>query len=802
LQAETKTTRRYSDQDILTRQARASLPRITSNNHRSTASDPFYTPTTHPSFSDYVSTPPFLPWGATMEAPRLYPRPSSSASSQSSFESRHKSPLSISSSVSYDSTSTRSSVGSSYSDSSMGSKLVTMRAAVPPSEFGGRRPSLVEPMAPSVTRFGAGGQGKQQTTLIIPQRMARGPPSPTHAAIYTPRTRGEGFKKLPEEILLVILGELRKTHLEVGSLSCATCYMRDLVNIGSSNKKWWNAARHILYEDIQLNGCDFILHTKKKYKIKYGTRLTLLRRTLRARPDLAKHVKSLKVPSMPNAAKSMKEQDEYVDLVASLIMACPNLERLPGFYPAYNHTFSRLRHALSTRSQLKEAIWIINPSSFQRQRRYNVTDDEQVITPMFAPTLLLPEQCIDFLTYHSNWPHLKTLFLHCNPGGMIDSLLFADICNRLPSLENLNISGFPAPAFNDLTLTNLPPLNSLRLDNLPGVTTNGLSAYASLPNSRNLKSLSLVSIPLLSLPVLPRVFSHLQKLTHFTLSQTPSPSLPIKTDIFLHPYLASASLKFLHWEISNPDDDNATEILAKSILHSGFPALRTIRAPTDFDGTLQKLCKPRERIELPGDRYRNLGQPGQLGMLSSQSMPALSSPTHSTFSLSHNRSDSVGSMFIKSPPRSASSLNMVQGRSDDSHDAREKGTSLVMARQVAQRRIDAAVAQPKFHIIVWNAAGEFVERQTVGGYLGTIQSKIFYSLRPDIDGTDESIVTVDGIGGLLDGGEETNVRDGCTGSWNMHIAVQGKSGKSGSGKEKWWHSERGRWRELALEKFF
>lgn len=742
-----------------------------------------------------------------MEVPRLYPRPVSTASSRSSFESRNKSPLSISASIDYDYQSSRTSFESSHSTQSLKADLKTSTVPVPPGAFPGRRSSLVElePVVPSHNRYGAGGNGRQrkQTTLIIPQRMARGPPSPTKVAQFPTKTFGEGFRKLPEEILLVILVELKKSHLDVGSLSCTTCCMRDLVNIGLSCRKWWNAARCILYEDIQLTGCDSTIHTKKKYKIKYGTRLILLRRTLRARPDLAAYVKSLKVPSLPDAAKDKKAHEEYFDLVASLIMACPNLERFPGFYPAYNHTFSRLVHALSTRTKLKEAVWIINPSPFQRQRRYNLTDDAQFLTPIIAPGFLLPEQCIDFLTYHSNWTYLKTLFLHCNPGGTIDSLLFTDICNRLPALENLHVSAFPAPAFNDSTLVSLPPLKSLRLDSLSGITANGLSNYACLSSSEGLETLSLVSLPLLSLPVLARLFSHLGNLTHFTLSQSPPPGLPIGTDIYLYPYLASSSLEYLHWEITNPGDDRATDILAKSIFYAGFPALRTIRAPTDFDGVLQNLCRPREKIELSGDRYRNMGLQGHSGMPMSQSLPNIPSPTRSTFSLSHGRSESINSAFVKSPTRSTFSLNTDHARSDDGlQNSREKGMSLVMARRMAQNRIDAAISQPKYHIIIWDEEGRFIERHTVGGYMGLIQSKIFYSLKPDIDGTDEAVVTVDGIGGLLDGGEETNVRDGCTGSWNLHIATQGKTGKSGSGKEKWWHTERGRWKDLPLEKFF
>jgi hypothetical protein len=740
-----------------------------------------------------------------MERPQLYPRPISPASSRSSFESRHKSPLSISSTV--DSESSRTSVDSAYSNTDSTNAFLVSQRPVPLGAFKDGRRSFVEPIIP-MRRYGAGGDGRQQghTTLMTPQRLSSFPRSSEKQDFgvrYTARKPGECFKKLPEEILLVILGELKKSHLEVGSLSCATCWMRDLISLGLSCRKWWSAARFMLYEDIQLNGNDSALQVKKRFKgIKYGIRLKLLRRTLRSRPDLAAYVKSLKVPATPNGATGKKEQEEYMDLIASIIMACPNLERLPGFYPAYNHTFSRFVHALSTRQNLKDAVWVINPSPFQRQHRYTFSKDAQFITPVMAPGHLLPEQCIEFLTYHSNWSHLQTLILQCNPGGTIDSLLFADICNRVPSLENLHISSFPAPAFNDMTLASLPPLKSLRLDNLSGITADGLSTYSCLPNSDTLTSLSLISLPLLSLPALARVFSHLPSLTHFTISQAPSPELPIGTNIYLHPYLACPKLQFLHWEITNPDDDKATDILAKSIFYSGFPSLRTIRAPTDFDGSLQQLCKPRERIELPGDRYRNIGMSG---IHTSHSLSKMPSPTRSTFSDSHGRNGSINSSFINSPTRSTFSLNVDRVSSPSSQpDSRERGMSLLSARRMAQQRIDAAHNIPKFHIILWDENGQFVERITVGGFIGQIQSKIFYTLRPDVDGMDEAVVTVDGVGGLLDGGEELNVRDGCTGSWNLQMeSAVGKGGKSnGSGKERWWHTERGRWREVRLEKFF
>ena len=236
-----------------------------------------------------------------MESARSFPRPmspASSATSRASFESRHKSPLSISSSVDYESS--RTSEESSLSDAKLNNEFLASRPSIPPTAFPGKR--FAEPIVPAYARYGAGGEGRQQqvrTTLLTPQRVGKlgsvSPTSPTFEWKHTKRTPGEGFKNLPEEILLVVLAALKKSHLEVGSLSCATCWMRDLTNVSLSSRKWWGAARCLLYEDIQLNGTDSVLHTKKKFKIKYGTRLKLLRRTLRARPDLAEFVKSLKV---------------------------------------------------------------------------------------------------------------------------------------------------------------------------------------------------------------------------------------------------------------------------------------------------------------------------------------------------------------------------------------------------------------------------------------------------------------------------------------------------------------------------
>lgn len=700
-----------------------------------------------------------------------------SAGSASTFDSRPRSPLSTSSSI--------DDISSIVSDISSVSNN-SYNKSVSRSSYQGPTRSQTDPNYPRYS-FEPRPLVQMQTAFLETPSLGQEPTSWTK--ILSQPSQGEGFLKLPEEILLVILRELKKSHLKAGSSSCATCWMRDLHSLGLSNKKWWSAARVILYEDIQLVGSDSTLHTKKKYKSKYGSRLKLLRRTLRSQPELAKYVKSLKVPSIPESAKTKPEQEEYLDLVASVIMACPNLERLPGLYQPYDHEFTRFFHALGTRSKLVEKVWIIEPSPIRRL--YNAS--EKAENPVIVPGALRPEQYMNFLGLHSNWPHLQTLVLHCTPGGMIDSLLFTEIFQLLPSLQDLYISNFPRTSFNDDNLISLPTLKNLRLDSLPGVTSNGLSAYASLPTSANITSLSLISLPLRSLAILARIFARLKKLKSFSLSQSCSPMLNDQNDIFLHPYLASSTLEHLHWEITNPDDNKASEILAKSISFSGFPCLRSLRAPTDFDGLLQKLCKPTLKIELPGDKYRNMGQsntPSRASTLPAATPVMTPSNRQSIFSRQSERRDSV----MTGKYSNSSSVSLPHEPTIDGSGGHEM-MSLLNARQAAQLRIDNATI-PQFDIIIWDDEGQFVERFKLGTFIGKVESKVEYNLKPDIEGSDESIMS---IGTLLEKGVELRSNDGCTGSWNIDIDSRSKDRKK---RDWWWHTERERWREIKLATFF
>lgn len=451
--------------------------------------------------------------------------------------------------------------------------------------------------------------------------------------------------------------------------------------------------------------------------MKTGVRLKLLRRTLRERRALAQLVHELKVPNLQTDMATFNK--ETIDLVASIVMACPNLEKLIGFYPTFNHEFDRLTHALSTRRKLKEHVWIIGENDAITQRSMK----------QLPPGLIDAEQVDRFLHYHSSWPSLTTLILHSLDQGVLEHDIFIEIFQHLPSLQNLCISSFDIDDFNDLTLEHLPALQSLRLESLPGITDRALSRFASAPAAQNLQRLSLIHLPIKSLLTISRLLAHLTQVNRFTFIQESSPTLPADELIF-QPIVASPALTFLHWDILSPEG-TASSDLAASIQAKGFPSLRTIRAPSDHTGQLQALCKPRPQIVLPSDKYNT---------------------THKK-ALAANPS----------------------------------ARTLYAARQAAQARIDDARNIVQFKVIV-EEEGIVKHIFDFPGFVGTIGSRIAYSLRGDVTGSEHAVA---GIGDLRRG--EGEGKEGCTGMWNAsHHA----------GKRWWWHRERGRWKGAGLDALF
>ncbi|KAH0555910.1 hypothetical protein GP486_006143 [Trichoglossum hirsutum] len=394
---------------------------------------------------------------------------------------------------------------------------------------------------------------------------------------------------LPPEIFEGVLEQLRIVHSDPLSTNCATCYSRDLHSIALSSRSLYRVVRPHLYDQVWIVGSDSALHTKKKFKIKYGCRLKLLRRTLRENPSLAVLVRELKVPNLSGSFPFESEDHrKYSDVVASVVMCCPSLERLVGFYPTYCHEFDRLRHALSTRTKLQEQVWIIGDSE------QGVRDNKHDLSS------LRPEAMDAFLRYHDLWQSLHTLILHSQGKGILDHELFVAIFSRLPSLEKLCVSNFRSEDFNDSTLQALPALRCLRLQDLHGLTDDGVFRFASRPASRTLESVSFINLELMNLAVISKLFASLHNLKRFILLQDSSPELPVG-GLVLQPVIASSSVEFLHWDVLIPG--SANDNLAHSIRFGGFPNLRTLRAPSDHHGVLQAVCKPLERIAIASDKF-------------------------------------------------------------------------------------------------------------------------------------------------------------------------------------------------------
>ncbi|KAL3477889.1 hypothetical protein BJX99DRAFT_120075 [Aspergillus californicus] len=427
------------------------------------------------------------------------------------------------------------------------------------------------------------------------------------------------FKRVPQQVYDNILDQLHSLHTGANQPGCMTCYQRDLHALSLTCRPWEKAVRARLYNYIHILGSDSPAQLKK-YRLKRGSRLKLLRRTLRERKLLANLVLELRVPQIDlliTTGKHTAQWQEYRDLVASVVMVCPNLERLLGLTVPFNHEFDRLTHALSTRRKLKEHTWILCEAT---------ETSEASPRSDSCPGSLGPLQMFEFLDYHVSWTNMETLMLYGLNQTALEPSVFLRMLDCLPSLRNLSVSNFDADAFADSALLCLPPLETLRLENLPGITDAGLSQYTSRLESDSLTSLVLIEPNIDSLLVISKMLASLRSLERFTLVQTSKCPTLDNGGIIFQPLLASSSLKFLHWDVACPNPTTAltrldfapfikplkhsetpNSHLAQSILAGGFPCLDVMRAPSDIEppGALQAVCQPipRGQALLQPDRY-------------------------------------------------------------------------------------------------------------------------------------------------------------------------------------------------------
>lgn len=442
------------------------------------------------------------------------------------------------------------------------------------------------------------------------------------------------------------------------------------------------------------------------------------------------------------------EQEEIGALVASLVMACPNLERLIGFHTPLTQSFDRLSHALSTRANMNERIWSLNESNTDLSYEEDVETDTYYL-PAHDPT----ER---FLELNSNHALLKTLVLHQdNPhsGATLNFRAIIGTLRQLPDVQNLSISNLPAISFTNMTLNALPAnLRSLRLENLPGVDDKGLQRFATSCLMNSIETLLLIDLELSDLVTISKVFSaNPTKLRSFSIAQYRAPGLSSRNS--LPAALSSPTVQYIHWEIrldvgpvptlplssspSIPEEQSfpftnlepisclATFFLATSIKDNFFPSLRRIRIPHDPQGLVQALCKPLATALLPCD------------------MPILQSMT----------SDGTGSVQSKASDDSVDG-GPFNSRADSAIDSPTSSVAFIQAmpaptrsRLATEARILAARKNAFVTIRVYDPSDELQVDKEFGGYVGQLHSQITYDVKADNGRT---------FGAAIDANEDRN----------------------------------------------
>ncbi|KAF2144882.1 uncharacterized protein K452DRAFT_356242 [Aplosporella prunicola CBS 121167] len=611
------------------------------------------------------------------------------------------------------------------------------------------------------------------TLTRTPWEQNRGSRKVISAPIQQPVRRPRGFQRLPKEVYDCILRQLEVLHFGKGSRSCTTCYLQDVYNVGLVGRAWDKAARAQLYTSLWMPPPD---QNESKWPLaRKASRLKLLRKTLRERSALAKQVREIKAAELQHVfvQSSYKEQQELVNELASVVMACPKLERLVGFHWAYNHDFDRLNHALSTRTQLRERAWIIAaPVDAQPAARRALHHHHAAFELYPGPTEL-------FLHHHDHAAQLRTLLLHGQSSGTMNFRAFVATFRKLPQLQHLHISNFAPDDFNDRTLAAVPPLRALRLEDCPGVTDKGLMRYAASPAAAPLRSLLLIRQEVIDLLVLMAFFKNLTRLERFSIVQDSSPGVHPGIHI-RRPVFASLTLEFLHWDVLIPGP--ATQELSISVRQGAFPALRTIRAPADHDGRLQDLCRPVAGFLPPP------------------------SPTSPTSPLTKTPSDPSRADSAHAP----SAAKDEEDDDDNAHYAR----SLPHARRAAQQRIAhaAATLAPAMRVVVEDADAHTIETVfDIRGYMGTVGSRITYSLEPDIAGSEEAVVEVEDLlcppPVVVAAGEGTEAEEAlCVGcafaGWSTAARDSGPGAVGRRSAGGWLHAPRERVRVVEVMDFF
>ncbi|KAG9379789.1 hypothetical protein A1F94_010145 [Pyrenophora tritici-repentis] len=577
---------------------------------------------------------------------------------------------------------------------------------------------------------------------------------------------------LPREVYDCIVAQLEQIHMD-NDQACPSCYLRDLNSLARTNRVWHKAANTAMYTKP-------LVFTNKehgklpKLNIKGTSRLKLLRKTLRDNLGLGRRVRELHLVDFQALYLNASiEREEIANSVASLVMACPSLERLVGFHAPFAHGFDRLSYALSTRTCLKERVWMLT------DREDEFGEDDELTSGHYIRECDPTERFLDLNSKHR---FLSTLILDQEPEPSSTPLNYRAVVGTFkgfPYLRHLSVSGLSETSFTNLALNAIPDnLQSLRLEDLPGVTEKGIQRFAASPQAISIRKLTLMDMNITNLATIASILSpHFASLQRFTLVQDAPPMLDGARTM---PKFRSHSLRYIHWElrseasplpaltlptsvdsscsfaISEPMCCTATSILADAIKNRALPSLRRIRIPHDPQGIIQSLCKPLATALLPSDtsKFANALRPSPTNQYSMQ----LDEPnTPNTPRTKHFSYSVMSTLRVDSKSNSPTSPAF-------SPNATEFALTPLRSRLAAQSRILIARKEAAMTFRIFDPEGKKRLDKTVGDYVGSVSSKISYHLKPD-DGLSEQSEWITGIDDLLYGdrvqdaaGEQAPVR--------------------------------------------
>jgi len=489
------------------------------------------------------------------------------------------------------------------------------------------------------------------------------------------------FEQLPHEIYSCILGHLEDTYTN-GPTIDVSGRKRTLRTICLTSKRWTKVGIEHLYRDLWLPSSTTGNKRARRFSMaRPKSRLELLLRTLAEAPSLSLlirrvHITAALAKELDGIDTSDAQRRAAHNMLREVIEICTEVEIVTGYNPPATREHAEWYKLLFSRGRINAHAWSLD---LRKPRVFSIGR---------------------FVDFHERWQWLATLVLcKTDPSDRgVGPGIISAVTKSLWSLKHLMVSGFGREDFHNGTLLALNPLQSLRLENLESVTDQGIFQLSQARNAFSLESLSLINLELASLRTIQALLENMPRLRRFRLVQDTSPTLLVGSGPQnRRNALTSESLEYLHWDTMIPG--LAIESLANSIRKGTIPNLRTLKAPSDPNGSLQALCRPIHRLSLTTD-----------------------------------------------------DLNFL-----DSVDQDRYTRSLRLSRLQAHLRIRNSRSQPSCNVVISDEDEEIQQTHVIGSCLGDVRSRVEYVLEPDVQGSQEALASLGDVTRKIDGVED---RDG------------------------------------------